>query len=160
MILEQMNADVVATMKDREPARKEENALKLLTLRTLLAEAKSFKVNNRKDPEDADMAGILAKAIKQFRETLDNALGKNSAGVVREDIAAQERAKIAIVEKYLPRQMDKAEIEALVTAAIAQAGAASPKDMGAVMAIVRPQTQGRADGKLVSEIVKAKLSGG
>lgn len=160
MILEQMNADVVATMKDREPARKEENALKLLTLRTLLAEAKSFKVNNRNDPEDADMAGILAKAIKQFRETLDNALGKNSAGVVREDIAAQERAKIAIVEKYLPRQMDKAEIEALVTAAIAQAGAASPKDMGAVMAIVRPQTQGRADGKLVSEIVKAKLSGG
>jgi uncharacterized protein YqeY len=117
-------------------------------------------VNNRKEPEDTDMAGILAKAIKQFKETLDNAMGKNAAGVVREDIAAQERAKIAIVEKYLPKQMEKAEIEALVAAAIAQAGASSPKDMGAVMALVRPQTQGKADGKLVSEIVKAKLSGG
>jgi len=106
------------------------------------------------------MAGILAKAIKQFKETLDNATGKNAAGVVREDIAAQERAKIAIVEKYLPKQMDKSEIETLVAAAIAQAGATSPKDMGAVMAIVRPQTQGKADGKLVSEVVKAKLSGG
>ncbi len=160
MILEQINADVVATMKDREPALKDENGLKLITLRTLLAEAKSFKVNNRKEPEDAEMAAIIAKAIKQFKETLDNATGKNAAGVVREDIAAQERAKIAIVEKYLPKQMEKAEIEALVAAAIGQAGASSPKDMGAVMAIVRPQTQGKADGKLVSEIVKAKLSGG
>ena len=160
MILEQIKADVTATMKDREPSRKDENALKLITLRTLLAEVKSFEVNNRKQPEDIDLSGMISKAIKQFRETLDNATGKNSAGVVREDIAALERAKIAIVEKYLPKQMEKAEIEALVAAAIAQAGASSPKDMGAVMAIVRPQTQGKADGKLVSEVVKAKLSGG
>lgn len=160
MILEQIKADVTAAMKDREPARKDENALKILTLRTLLAEVKSYEVNNRKQPEDLELSGMISKAIKQFRETLDNATGKNSAGVVREDIAALERAKIAIVEKYLPKQMEKAEIEALVAAAIAQAGASSPKDMGAVMAIVRPQTQGKADGKLVSEVVKAKLSGG
>ncbi len=158
MILDLINADVVATMKDREPARKEENQLKLLTLRTLLSEVKSFKVNNRKDPDDSELGSILAKSLKQFRETLDNATGKNSAGVVREDIAAQERAKIAIVEKYLPKQMDKSEIEILVAAAIAQAGAKGPKDMGAVMAIIRPQTQGKADGKLVSEIVKSKLT--
>jgi uncharacterized protein YqeY len=160
MILDQINADLIAAMKDREPSRKEENQLKVLTLRTLLAEVKSFQVNNRKQPEDADLATLLSKAIKQFRETLDNALGKNAAGVVRDDIAALERTKIAIVEKYLPAQMDKAEIEALVAKAIAQAGASGPKDMGAVMAIVRPQTQGKADGKLVSEVVKAKLSGG
>ena len=160
MILEQIKADVTATMKDREPSRKDENALKLITLRTLLAEVKSFEVNNRKQPEDIDLSGMISKAIKQFKETLDNATGKNAAGVVREDIASQERAKIAIVEKYLPKQMEKAEIEALVAAAIAQAGASTPKDMGAVMAIVRPQTQGKADGKLVSEVVKAKLSGG
>lgn len=159
MILDLINADLIAAMKDREPSRKEENQLKVLTLRTLLAEVKSYQVNNRKQPEDADLAGMLAKAIKQFRETLDNASGKNAAGVVREDIAALERTKIAILEKYLPKQMDRAEIEILVTAAIAQAGATSPKDMGAVMAIVRPQTQGKADGKLVSEVVKSKLSG-
>jgi uncharacterized protein len=159
MILEQINADLIATMKDREPARKDENQLKILALRTFLAEVKSFQVNNRKQPEDTEVAGMLAKGIKQFRETLEKATGKNEAGVVREDIAAQERAKIALYEKYLPTQMGKAEIEALVVKAIAQAGAASPKEMGAVMALLRPQTQGRADGKLVSEIVKAKLAG-
>lgn len=160
MILDQINADLIAAMKDREPARKEANQLKVMTLRTLLAEVKSFQVNNRKQPEDTDLAIMISKAVKQFRETLDNATGKNSAGVVRDDIAALERAKIAIVEKYLPTQMDKAEIETIVAKAIAQAGATSPKDMGAVMAIVRPLTQGKADGKLVSEVVKAKLSGG
>ena len=160
MILDLINADLIAAMKDREPSRKEENQVKVLTVRTLLAEVKSFQVNNRKQPEDTDLAGMLAKAIKQFRETLDNAKGNNAAGVVRDDIAVQERAKIAILEKYLPKQMDKGEIEAMVVAAIAQAGASSPKDMGAVMAIIRPQTQGKADGKLVSEVVKAKLSGG
>ncbi len=160
MILESINADLVAAMKDREPARKEENQLKVLTLRTLLAEVKSFLVNNRREPTDQEVSAILAKAIKQFRETLDNASGKNAAGVVREDVAAQERAKIAILEKYLPAQMSKAEIEDVVAKAIAQAGASSPKDMGAVMALVRPLTQGKADGKLVSEVVKAKLSGG
>ena len=159
MILDQINADLVATMKDRDPARKEENQLKVLTLRTLLAEVKSFQVNNRKQPEDADLANILAKGIKQFRETLDNATGKNAAGVVREDIAAQERAKIALYEKYQPAQMERAEIEALVAQAIAESGAKTPKDMGAVMALVRPRTQGKADGRLVSEIVKAKLTG-
>lgn len=160
MILEQINADLIAAMKDREPARKEENQLKVMTLRTLLAEVKSFLVNNRKEPTDQEVGAILAKAIKQFKETLDNATGKNAAGVVREDVAAQERTKIAILEKYLPTQMSKAEIEAMVAQAIAQAGASSPKDMGAVMALVRPLTQGKADGKLVSEVVKAKLSGG
>jgi uncharacterized protein YqeY len=160
MILEKINADLVAAMKDREPARKEENQLRVMTLRTLLAEVKSFLVNNRREPTDAEVGAILSKSLKQFRETLDNATGKNAAGVVREDVAAQERAKIAIVEKYLPEQMSRAEIEAVVDKAVAQAGASSPKDMGAVMAIVRPLTQGKADGKLVSEVVKAKLSGG
>lgn len=160
MILEQINTDLIAAMKDREPARKEENQLKIMTLRTLLAEVKSFLVNNRKEPTDLEVSAILSKAIKQFRETLDNATGKNAAGVVREDIAAQERTKIAILEKYLPTQMTRAEIEAVVAQAIAQSGASTPKDMGTVMGLVRPLTQGKADGKLVSEVVKAKLSGG
>ena len=159
MILEKINADLIAAMKDRDPARKQENQFKVMTLRTLLAEVKSFLVNNRKEPTDADVAGMLAKGLKQFRDTLDKAGGKNDAGVVREDIVAQEKTRIAIYERYLPSQMERAEIEALVEKAIAQSGAASPKDMGAVMALIRPETQGRADGKLVSEIVKAKLAG-
>jgi uncharacterized protein len=158
MILDQINADLITAMKDREPSRKEENQLKVMTLRTLLAEVKSFVVNNRKDPNDQEVSAILAKAVKQFRETLENATGKNTAGVIREDIALQEKAKIAQLEKYLPTQLTRSEIEVLVVAAIAKAGATSPKDMGAVMAIIRPLTQGNADGKLVSEVVKAKLA--
>ena len=157
MLLDQINADLIATMKDREPARKEENQQKVTSLRTLLAEVKTFKMNNRKDPEDLDIAAILSKGIKQFRETLEKASGKNDAGIVREDIVAVEKIKIALYEKYLPKQMSEEEIAVLVDAAIVTANAKGPKDMGAVMGIIRPQTAGKADGRLVSEIVKKKL---
>jgi uncharacterized protein YqeY len=157
MLLENINADLIATLKDREPSRKEGNQAKILTLRTLLSDVKSFQVNNRRDPSDEEVAAILQKGIKQFKETLDKARGKNPAGIVREDIAAQETAKIALYEAYLPAQMSRAEIEALVREAIGQTAAQSAKDMGAVMGWVRPRTQGRADGKLVSDIVRDLL---
>ncbi len=157
MLLEKINADLVATMKDREPSRKEENQAKVTTLRTLLSEVKTFQVNNRRDPSDEEVSAILQKGIKQFKETLDRARGQNPAGVVREDIAALEAAKIALYEAYLPTQMTRPEIEALVREVLQQTGAASAKDMGAVMGALRPKTQGRADGKLVSEIVRELL---
>jgi uncharacterized protein YqeY len=159
MLLEKINADLIATMKDREPARKEANQAKVVTLRSLLAEVKSFQVNNRRDPSDDEVSAILQKGIKQFRETLDKANGQNPSGLVREDIVAQEKTKIALYETYLPAQLSREEIEAVVKAAVAETGASGPKDMGAVMAAVRPKTQGKADGKLVSEVVKAALAG-
>lgn len=159
MLLEKINADLIATMKDREPSRKEENQGKITQLRTLLAEVKAFQVNNRRDPSDEDVAAILQKGIKQFRETLDKANGGNPSGLVREDIVAQEKVKIALYETYLPQQMTREEIEAIVKAAVAETGASTAKDMGAVMGVVRPKIQGRADGKLVSEVVRAALAG-
>ena len=157
MLLEKINADVIATMKDREPERKEANQAKVTTLRTLLSEVKTFQVNNRRDPSDDEISAILQKGIKQFKETLDRANGQNPAGIVREDIVAQERIKISLYEAYLPTQMTRGEIEALVKGVIEKVGATSSKDMGAVMGAVRPLTQGRADGKLVSEIVRDLL---
>ncbi len=159
-LVEQINADLIAAMKDRDPSHAQERELKLVLLRTLNAEIKTFKMNNRKEPEDTDVVSIVTRGIKQFRETLDKAAGGNEAGVVREDIVAQEKAKIALYERYLPTQLSEQELEALVIAAIAEVGASSPKDMGAVMAVVRPKTAGKADGKLVSETVKRKLAGG
>lgn len=159
MLLERINADLIATMKDREPSRKEENQAKITSLRTLLAEVKSFQVNNRRAPSDDEVIAILQRGIKQFRETLDRANGQNPSGLVRADIVEQEKLKIARYEAYLPQQMTREEIEALVKVAVAETGASSPKDMGAVMNVVRPQTAGRADGKLVSEVVRAALSG-
>jgi uncharacterized protein len=158
-LVEQINADLIATMKDKDPSHAQERELKLVTLRTLNAEIKTFVMNNRKNPEDSDVLAIITKGIKQFRETLSNAAGQNDAGVVRQDIVDQEKSKIAIWEKYLPTQLSQAEIEALVAEAVTQSGASSPKDMGAVMALVRPKTAGKADGKLVSEIVKKALAG-
>jgi uncharacterized protein YqeY len=158
MLLETINADLIATMKDREPARKEANQSKVTSLRTLLSEVKTFKVNNRRDPSDEEVSAILQKGIKQFRETLDKANGQNPSGLVRTDIVEQEKIKIALYENYLPAQMTREEIEAVVKAAVAETGASSAKDMGAVMAAVRPKTQGKADGKLVSEIVRAALA--
>ncbi len=152
MIVEQINTDLIATMKDREPARKEQNEQKIMTLRTLMAEIKTFKMNNKRDPDDAEVSGIITKAIKQFRETLE------TAGTARPDVAEREKAKIALLEKYLPPQMSREEIEAVVVEAIAESGAQSTKDMGKVMGLVRPKTQGKADGKVVSEVVKEKLS--
>lgn len=158
-LVEQINADLIATMKDKDPSHAQERELKLVTLRTLNAEIKTFVMNNRKNPEDSDVLAIITKGIKQFRETLSNAAGQNDAGVVRQDIVDQEKSKIAIWEKYLPTQLSQVEIEALVAEAVAQSGASSPKDMGAVMALVRPKTAGKADGKVVSEIVKKALAG-
>ncbi len=159
MLLEKINADLIATMKDREPSRKEANQAKVVTLRSLLAEVKRFQVDNRRDPSDDEVIAIVQRGIKQFRETLEKAGGQNPSGLVREDIVEQEKARIALYEAYLPAQMSREEVEALVKAAVAETGASGPKDMGAVMAAVRPKTQGKADGKLVSEIVKAALSG-
>lgn len=158
MLLEKINADLIATMKDREPSRKEENQAKVTSLRTLLAEVKTFQVNNRRDPSDEEVSAILQKGIKQFRETLDKANGQNPSGLVRADIVEQEKIKIALYETYLPAQMTREEIEAVVRAAVAETGATTAKDMGAVMNVVRPKTQGRADGKLVSEVVRAALA--
>jgi uncharacterized protein YqeY len=158
MLLEKINADLIATMKDREPARKEVNSAKVTSLRTLLAEVKAFQVNNRRDPSDEEVSTILQKGIKQFRETLDKANGGNPSGLVRQDIVDQEKIKIALYEEYLPQQMSREEIEAIVKAAVAQTGATTAKDMGAVMNVVRGATQGRADGKLVSEVVRAALA--
>ncbi len=158
MLLEKINADLIATMKDREPSRKEENQAKVTSLRTLLAEVKTFQVNNRRDPSDEEVSAILQKGIKQFRETLDKANGQNPSGLIRADIVEQEKIKIARYETYLPAQMTREEIETIVRAAVAETGAQSAKDMGAVMNVVRPKTQGRADGKLVSEVVKASLT--
>ena len=157
MLLKKINSDLIAIMKDREPTRKVENQAKILTLRTLLAEIKSFQVNNRRDPSEEEIAVILQKGLKQFKETLEKAQGKNQAGIVRADIVTQETAKISLYEAYLPAQMTRGEIETLVREAINVTGAASAKDMGAVMGAVRPKTQGRADGKLVSEIVRELL---
>ena len=99
------------------------------------------------------MLAVLSRELKVRRESLEAFRGGG-----REDLAVKEEAAIAVVSEFMPQPLTEAEIRALVEAAIAESGAASPRDMGKVMAIVSPKVRGRADGKVVSQLVTQLLA--
>lgn len=144
--LEEIQNDIKAAMKAHEQE-------KLTVLRTLLAQIKDATINAGRDPEEADVASCVAKAIKQRLDSIDQ-----FAQGGRDDLAQKEAFEIKVLKKYQPQQMEEAEIEQLVRRCIAESGASGKKDMGKVMQALMPQTKGRADGKLVSRIVNALLS--
>jgi uncharacterized protein YqeY len=126
---------------------------RLATLRMTSAAIKQKEVDERCELADADVLGILDKMVKQRRESIDQYA---SAG--RDDLAGAERDEITIISEFLPQALTEAEIDALIDAAITQTGADSIKAMGEVMAIVKPQVQGRADMGAVSAQVKQRLA--
>ena len=135
-------------MRARDKAR-------LGTLRMVTAAIKQREIDGRTSPlDDASVVAVLEKMLKQRRESASQ---YDSAG--RDDLAAAEREEIAIIETYMPRGLDPAEIDAMITAAIDDAGATTMKDMGRVMGLLKPRVQGRADMSAVSATVKARLSG-
>ena len=140
--------DVKQAMRAREKAR-------LATLRLVTAAIKQREVDQRSEPlDDTSVVAVLEKMIKQRRES---ATQFESAG--RTDLAGVERDEVAIIEQYMPQALDPAEIDAMVAAAIGEAGAATMKDMGRVMGLLEPRLQGRADMGVVSATVRARLSG-
>ncbi|MBD3390608.1 MAG: GatB/YqeY domain-containing protein [Chitinivibrionales bacterium] len=124
----------------------------LLALRTLLSEIKNLGINERRELSDEDVAAVIAKAIKQRRDSIEQF--KNGG---RHDLAAKEQEQIDLYTAYRPAQLERAEIEQIVAKAIADTGASSRKQMGMVMQQVMPQVKGRADGALVNRIVSEKL---
>ncbi len=126
---------------------------RLNVLRQITASIKQVEVDNRTDLSDEDIIVILTKMTKQRREALDQ---YEKAG--RDDLASIEKAELIIIKEFLPEALSEAEIAEAVQAAISEAGASSIKDMGAVMNVLRPKIQGRADMSAVSGQVKAALS--
>lgn len=126
---------------------------RLNTLRQITAAIKQLEVDNRQDLNDDDIIVVLTKMTKQRKDSLSQF---EQAG--REDLAVIERAELAIIEEFLPTPLTKSELEAAIAAAITESGANSIKDMGAVMNVLRPKVQGRADMGAVSSQVKAALS--
>lgn len=126
---------------------------RLNVLRQITASIKQVEVDNRTDLSDDDIITILTKMTKQRREALEQ---YENAG--RDDLAAIEKAELVIIEEFLPEALSAEEIAEAVQAAISEAGASSIKDMGAVMNVLRPKIQGRADMGAVSGQVKAALS--
>lgn len=137
-------------VKDAMRAKDKE---RLNVLRQITASIKQVEVDNRADLSDDDIIVILTKMTKQRREALDQY--ENAS---RDDLASIEKAELVIIEEFLPEALSEAEIAEAVQAAITEAGASSIKDMGAVMNVLRPKIQGRADMSAVSGQVKAALS--
>ena len=129
------------------------DAARLGTIRLVLAAIKQREVDERKEMADADVLSIVDKMIKQRKDSI----AQFEAGK-REDLAAVERAEIAVIQGYLPAQATEAEIDAMIAEAIAATGAAGPAGIGKVMAIVKPKLAGKADLGAVSAKVKARLA--
>jgi len=142
---ERITEDMKSAMRAGEKAR-------LATIRLALAAIKQREVDERISLDDGQVLAVLEKMIKQRRE----AIAQFQSGG-RADLVAKENAEIELLQGYLPAQLSEAEIDALIAQAIAATGAASIKDMGKVMAVVKPQALGRADMGALSARIKQKL---
>jgi len=152
-----MNAPATS-LKDRitddmKSAMRARETLRLGAIRMLLAAVKQREVDERITLDDAQVAAIVDKLIKQRRDSIAQF---EQAG--RTDLVDQEKAEVAVLSVYLPAQADAAEIDALLAAATATTGAAGPQDMGKVMAILKGKLAGRADLTAVSAMVKSRLA--
>lgn len=134
-------------------AMKAKDKTRLATLRQITAAIKQVEVDQREDLSDTDVIAILTKMCKQRRDSISQF---EQAG--RQDLADIEIAELAIVEEFMPQPMTEEDIAAAIAETIAEAGASSPKDMGAVMNLLRPKLQGRADMGAVSGLVKDALN--
>ncbi len=127
--------------------------LMLLVIRTRLAAIKQIEVEERIEPDDARIVGILDKMVKQRRESVSQF---TTAG--RNDLIVIEEAEIVIIKEFLPEALSEKKIAELIEQAISTSGATSIKEMGKVMGILKPQLQGRADIGQVSQLIKSRLA--
>ena len=138
--------------EDMKSAMRAKDAPRLSAIRMLLAAIKQREVDERIELDDSATLAVVEKLIKQRRDSVSQ---YEAAG--REDLAGVERFEIEVLSAYMPAALSDAEVATAVSEAIIESGAASPADMGKVMAIVKPRLAGRADMGKVSALVKAGL---
>jgi len=146
MLKERITEDMKAAMRAGEKER-------LSTIRLILAAIKQREVDERISLDDSQVLAVLEKMMKQRRESI----AQFTTGG-RADLVARETAELALLQAYLPAQLTDAEVDALIAAAIKTSGAASLKDIGKVMAAVKPQAQGRTDMAALSARIKQQLT--
>ena len=142
----QLQSEMKSSMKSGDK-------LRLLVIRTMLAAIKQIEVDERIEPDDARIVGILDKMAKQRRESVSQF---TTAG--RNDLIVIEEAEIVIIKEFLPEALSEKKITELIEQAISTSGATSIKEMGKVMGILKPQLQGRADIGQVSQLIKSRLA--
>lgn len=147
-LFEQISEDIKSAMKARDKVALEA----LRNIKKVFLEAKTAPGAND-TLEDADALKILQKLAKQGKESAQTFLANN-----RQDLADSELAQVEVIERYLPKALEESEIESIVKEIIAQTDAQGMKDMGKVMGIASKQMAGRADGRIISTIVKKLLA--
>jgi uncharacterized protein YqeY len=146
--IDKISADLIAAMRNKDPIR-------LGTLRMAKAALMNREVERGGALDDNESLQVMASLIKQRRDSIEQFTNGG-----REDLANKERAEIEVLETYLPPAPDAAQLDAVVTAAITETGATSPKDMGRVMKAVMVRLGAApVDGKVVSDLVKRRLGG-
>lgn len=145
MLRDQIGEDLKEAMKARDQVR-------VATLRMLIAAVKNARVEKMHDLDDDEVVDVASREAKRRKESIEAFRG---AG--REDLATKEEAELAVLQAYLPEQLSGDALAALVDEAIAETGASTPKEMGAVMKALMPKVRGRADGAEVSALVKERL---
>ena len=143
---EKLTEDLKDAMRARDEVRKR-------TIRMALAAIKNAEIENQAELEESAVLVILQKEVKSGYETIE---GAEQAG--RDDLIAEAKAEIAVLEVFLPQALSTEEIEAIVAETITEVGATSLREMGQVMQAVMPKVRGRADGKEVNQIVRKLLS--
>ena len=140
--------------QDMKTAMRNKDAQRLGTIRLILAAIKQREVDERISLDDSQVVEALGKMVKQRRDALEQ---YQNAG--RQDLADKEQFELDVIDEYLPPALGDDELAALIDAAITESGAASARDMGKVMGLLKPRIQGRADMGQVSAAVKARLAG-
>ncbi len=140
--------------QDMKAAMRERAQLRLDTIRMLKSAIKYREIELMKPLDDPGIQGVVATEIKRRKDSVEQYKAGN-----RQDLADKEQKEIEILQAYLPQQLGEAELRAKVEEAVKKVGAQGMKDMGAVMKALLPEVQGRADGKVVSDLVKARLAG-
>ncbi len=138
---------------DMKDAMRAQDSVKLGAVRMLISEIKKREIDKRSPLEEAEIHKVIQTLLKQRADSIEAFLKAN-----RTDLVDKERREVDVLKVYLPQQLSAQEVEALVTAAIAETGANKPADIGLVMKAVLAKAAGRADGKLVNELARTKLA--
>ncbi len=138
---------------DLKAAQKAKDSVRLSVIRMLKTTIKNREVEKREELDDQELLQAVNSQAKLRKESIEE---YKKAG--RDDLVAKEEEELKILKEYLPEELSEEELKEMVDAAVSEAGASGPKDMGSVMKLLMPKTTGRADGKLVSRMVKEALS--
>ena len=140
-------------LKDQQDAMRRKDALRLSVVRMVRTAVTYAEIERGRELDDAGVLDVIARDVKRHRDTIAEIAKGN-----RPDLSQKEEAELAILLSYLPQQMSLEEVEAHARAVIAQVGAHSPGDMGKVMGALMPQLKGKADSRMISQVVQSLLA--